>query len=107
MSKSTTNNFQISLTEKEIAIIKSALQYAVLEADFEWAVYALSPAATFGSSDEVYNHLINNLYKKLNELTDIAPDFGGGCIDRISELLETEYKKLKKEQEEHAKKYGH
>ena len=90
--------FDIELTGLQVAIMKAALQYFQLDDDFGYALWG-ETAAIFDSDDRLYRHLSNEIYKKLDALTDIEPDFGWwGDIKRMFKLGKKELDKVKREQ---------
>lgn len=91
-------NFTTNLTETEIAILKAALRYYVLDVSLGYAIWG-ETARTFGTSDEFYINLACQIQKRLDDLSNIEAHFGWwGDIDRMFQLGKKELNKIKREQ---------
>ncbi|KKQ15396.1 hypothetical protein A2858_02500 [Candidatus Daviesbacteria bacterium RIFCSPHIGHO2_01_FULL_36_37] len=90
--------FEVNLTETEIAILKAALKYYVLDVSLGYAIWG-ETARTFGTSDEFYINLACQIQKRLEDLSKIEAHFGWwGDIDRMFQLGKKELNKIKREQ---------
>ena len=59
--------FEVNLTETEIAILKAALKYYVLDVSLGYAIWG-ETARTFGTSDEFYINLACQIQKRLEDI---------------------------------------
>lgn len=93
--------YSIELTREQIAIIKAGLQYYWLDDEYGLYMWATMPGACIGSKDDRYAFKVGEIYKKLNLLTRIKPEYGLWCdIKRLAKLFKEEYKKYKREVKE-------
>ncbi len=100
-NKAKEKTYPIELTKEQIAIIKAGLQYYWLDDEFGLHMWVAMPGACIGSKDDRYAIKVGEIYKKLNLLTRVKPEYGLWCdIKGLAKLLKKEYQKYKRECEE-------
>lgn len=105
IDKKDIHKYTIKLCEREIGVLKAALQYFVMDNDFGYCIWEIE-TATYGSSDTLYADIANYIYKKLDKLSNTKPNFGYWCdIDRIEKFCRKYLNDCEKEAKEFNKKY--
>lgn len=102
----------LRLGETEIALLKAAIQYWLLDDGFGYALWGIQ-AATFGSSDLYYRRIMGGMLKAdglwgtLNKLCKVKTEYGyWGDIERLTKMCKKEVGEYKKQAQELEKEYG-
>lgn len=103
----------LRLNETEVAILKGALKYWVLDWEFGYALWGIE-AANYGSSDYYYLNIVKGLPKAyglwdvIYKLCKVEPNCGGywGDIDRLAKMCREKVDEFEKQAEQFEEDYG-
>lgn len=93
--------YSVELTEEEVAIVKAGLQYYLLDNAYGLSLWRTIPEIGYGDNDLFYRFRASEIYRKLNKVTKVKPDYGEWSdIKRLVKLCRQNYKMAKRDGEE-------